>query len=119
MHHLLGLAELLPPAAHRLLGFVRQPGKPINTVCTNVPGPPIPLYQQGVRVSRVLPFVPLVDGIGVAFAALTYDDALAIGVTADPGLVPDVDVVAGALRTSFEELSSASGVLHAAASAVA
>jgi WS/DGAT/MGAT family acyltransferase len=119
MHHLLGLAELLPPVAHRLLGFVRQPGKPINTVCTNVPGPPIPLYQQGVRVSRVLPFVPLVDGIGVAFAALTYDDALAIGVTADPGLVPDVDVVASALRTSFEELSSASGALGPAASAVA
>ena len=119
IQHLLGLAELLPPAAHRLLGLVRQPGKAINTVCTNVPGPPTPLYQQGVRVSRVIPFVPLVGGIGVAFAAFSYDDALAIGVTADPGLVPDVDVVAGALRTSFEELSSASGALHPPATAVA
>ncbi len=114
IQRLLGLAELLPPAAHRLLGFVREPGKPINTVCTNVPGPPIPLYQQGVRVSRVLPFVPLVDGIGVAFAAFSYEDTLAIGITADPGLVPDVDVVASALRTSFEELSSASGAAQPA-----
>jgi hypothetical protein len=108
------VVELLPPPLHHLLGWIPEPGRPINTVCTNVPGPPVALYQQDVRVTGMVPFVPLVDGIGIAFAVVSYEDALTIGVTADPGLVPDVDAVSAALQVSFDELWLASGAGRAA-----
>lgn len=108
---ILQLVELLPPRLTRLAGWIQRPGASVNTICTNVPGPPISLYQQGVRLDRVIPFAPIVDGIGVAFAVLSYEDTLTLGVTADPGLVPDVQAVVAALRTSFQELSTATDVV--------
>jgi WS/DGAT/MGAT family acyltransferase len=114
MDRLFRMVELLPPSLHHLLGWIPEPGRPINTVCTNVPGPPVALYQQGVRVTGMVPFVPLVDGIGVAFAVLSYEDTLTVGVTADPGLVPDVDAVSAAVQAAFGELWLASGAARPA-----
>jgi WS/DGAT/MGAT family acyltransferase len=110
MARLLGLADLLPPVVVRSVGWIPQPARPINTICTNVPGPSIALYQQGVRVSGLAPFAPLIDGIGVAFAVISYEDALTIGVTVDPDFGIDADLVAASLRASFTELRDASGV---------
>jgi WS/DGAT/MGAT family acyltransferase len=107
---ILQLVELLLPQLTRLAGWVQRPGASVNTICTNVPGPTVSLYQQGVRLDRLIPFAPIVDGIGVAFAVLSYEDTLTLGITADPGLVPDVQAVVTALRTSFQELSAATGV---------
>jgi diacylglycerol O-acyltransferase len=83
---------------------------PMNTICTNVPGPPFRLYQQGVAVDRIVPFVPLTGQIGVAFAALSYADSLTIGVTADAGVVPDGNEVVAGLRASYDSLRRATGV---------
>jgi WS/DGAT/MGAT family acyltransferase len=98
------LVDMLPPQMHRLVGWMQERVRPINTICTNVPGPPIPLYLQGLRVGGIVPFVPLVEDLGVAFAVLSYCDALTFGVTANPGLVPELTAVATALRASMEQL---------------
>jgi hypothetical protein len=82
----------------------------VNTICTNVPGPPITLYMQGTRLERMMPFAPLAEGIGVAFAILSYADTLTIGVTADSALMPDLRDVVGPLHASFEELWVATGL---------
>ena len=46
-----GVMDLAVRAAFRL------PQRAINTVVTNVPGPPAPLYVLGRRIREILPWV--------------------------------------------------------------
>lgn len=106
----LELVDLVPPAVQQFLGWFKGLAGPVNTICTNVPGPPISLYMQGVRLERMVPFVPLADPVGLAFAILSYADTLTIGVTADAALVPDLREIVGPLYAAFEELWVATGL---------
>jgi WS/DGAT/MGAT family acyltransferase len=107
---LVRLIELLPPPVHQLFGRAQSLAAPVNTICTNVPGPPVSLYMQGVRVDRMVPFVPLANPVGLAFAILSYADTLTISATADAALAPDLREVIAPLHTSFEELWAATGL---------
>lgn len=104
MTRMLELMNLLPPLLQKPLGWMQIQAAPVNTICTNVPGPPVSLYVQGKRLETMVPIVPLAQGVGLAFAILSYADTLTIGVTTDPALVRDGDHIAERLRGSFEEL---------------
>jgi diacylglycerol O-acyltransferase len=104
------VVELLPPVLQRPLAWLNFQGAPVNTVCTNVPGPPVSLYTQGKRLETLVPIVPLAQGMGLAFAILSYADSLTIGVTADPALVPDGQLVVELLREAYEEYRALAGV---------
>jgi diacylglycerol O-acyltransferase / wax synthase len=110
MTRMLDLLELLPPMLQRPLGWLQVQAAPINTVCTNVPGPPVSLYVQGKRLETLVPMVPLAQGVGLAFAILSYADTLTIGITADPALVSDADQLSGLLQEGFEELRALAAV---------
>jgi WS/DGAT/MGAT family acyltransferase len=110
MTRMLEVVELLPPFLQRPLAWLNFQGAPVNTVCTNVPGPPVSLYAQGMRLETLVPIVPLAQGVGLAFAILSYADSLTIGVTADPALVPDGEVVIELLHEAYEELRALAGV---------
>ena len=60
-----------------------------NTVVSNVPGPPIPLYMCGARVESIIPYGPILFGIGSNITVLSYVDKIAFGVMVDPHLVPE------------------------------
>jgi WS/DGAT/MGAT family acyltransferase len=110
MTRVLEVVELLPPFLQRPLAWMNFQGAPVNTVCTNVPGPPVSLYAQGKRLETLVPIVPLAQGVGLAFAILSYADTITIGVTADPALAPDGDLVIELLREAHEELRALAGV---------
>ena len=110
MTRILYLMTLLPPALQTLAGWMQVQSAPVNTICTNVPGPPVSLYTQGVRLERLVPLVPLAQGIGLAFAMLSYADTLTIGVTLDPALIRDGEHIVECIVASFEELCSLAGV---------
>jgi WS/DGAT/MGAT family acyltransferase len=80
-----------------------------NTVSTNVPGPPIPLYMAGRKLVHWYPLGPLGANMGLFNAILTYDGRLTIGATVDPTLMPDPWFYMDCLRASFEELEAATG----------
>lgn len=107
---LMDMVGLMPPPLQRLLGAAGGLAAPINTICTNVPGPPVSLYMQSVRLERMMPFLPLMEGIGLAFGILSYADTLTIALTADAELVPDLHEVIAALNASFEELWAETGL---------
>jgi hypothetical protein len=54
--------------------------------------------------------VPLAQGVGLAFAILSYADTLTIGITTDPALVPDSERIAALLGEGMEELRGLAGV---------
>jgi hypothetical protein len=110
MTRILDLMTLLPPALQTAAGWLQVQSAPVNTICTNVPGPPVSLYTQGQRIETMVPLVPLAQGIGVAFAMLSYADTLTIGVTLDPALIRDGEKIVEGLGESFEELCTLANI---------
>jgi diacylglycerol O-acyltransferase / wax synthase len=110
MTRILDLMTLLPPALQTAAGWLQVQSSPVNTICTNVPGPPVTLYTQGVRLETMAPLVPLAQGIGLAFAMLSYANTLTIGVTLDPALIRDGDKLVEYIGESFDELCTIAGV---------
>lgn len=110
MTRILDLMTLLPPALQTAVGWLQVQSSPVNTICTNVPGPPVSLYAQGVRLETMVPLVPLAQGIGLAFAMLSYADSLTIGATLDPALIRDGERIIDHIDASFEELRAVAGV---------
>ncbi len=110
MERVVALTDLLPPPLQRPLARLQASVSPVNTVCTNVPGPRETRYLLGEPVQMMVPLVPLAAGIGLGFAILSYADQVTIGLNADAGRVPDVERMADMLRESFEELWTATGL---------
>ena len=107
----LALLMRLPAPAQALIGAVRGPINTLaNLVCTNVPGPMVPLYCVGHRMLEHYPLVPLGLNFGLNVAVTSYDQKLFFGVMADAQTVPDADRVAAFLGESFEELRRVAGV---------
>ncbi len=73
-----------------------------NVIISNVPGPRTPLYCAGARVLANYPVSTIVDGMALNITLFSYLDNLQIGVTADPELVPDVDLLARALVNELD-----------------
>ena len=110
MERVVALTDLLPPILQRPLAQLQASVAPVNTVCTNVPGPRETRYLLGEPIQLMVPIVPLAVGIGLGFAIMSYADQLTIGLNADAERVPDVWDLAAALRESFEELWAATGL---------
>ena len=102
---LAGTAARLYTRAH-----LAEKHRPIfNLVITNVPGPQIPLYVAGARLLTNIGAAPLFDGMGLILPIFSYAGQLAIGATSSREVMPDVDVFAGYLRDSLDELAAAAG----------
>ncbi len=103
------LAGFAPPTvlaqAARLQGRQRF----FNLTVTNVPGPQTPLYLCGRRLLSMHPMVPLAERVRLGIAVLSYAGRLDFGLVADYDGVPDLEVLAGDLRASIEELAEITG----------
>ena len=106
----------LPAGLAAALGSL--PGVPnvlANLVCTNVPGPMIPLYTVGHKMLAHYPIVPIAWEMGVGCAVMSYNHKLYFGLAADAKAAPDVDRLGGFIRDSYLELLTAAGVQRAEA----
>jgi WS/DGAT/MGAT family acyltransferase len=74
-----------------------------NCAIANVPGPQLPLYLQGARLTYVSAIMPISDGMGLVFSVTSYSDMIVISFTACYDQLPDPDVFAQCLRESFQE----------------
>jgi hypothetical protein len=103
-----------PPALQAFLGSLPPPPNTLaNMVCTNVPGPMIPLYCVGHRMIAHYPLIPLGWEMGVSCGVTSYDQKLYFGLMADEDCAPDVDRMKEFLDQAFVELRSAAGVQKA------
>jgi WS/DGAT/MGAT family acyltransferase len=82
----------------------RLPQRSVNTVTTNVPGPQFPLYCLGREMLAYYPFVPIMHGVRIGTAILSYNGQLAFGITGDYDTAPDVDRLAAAIVAGIDEL---------------
>lgn len=85
-----GIADAIPPIA--------------NVIVSNVPGPPLPLYTAGARMSHYWPLSIPEHGVGLNLTVMSYAGAMGFGFTAARNAIPDARELTAALQATFEEL---------------
>jgi WS/DGAT/MGAT family acyltransferase len=70
----------------------------------NVPGPTIPLYLDGARMTYFSAIMPIADGMGLVFAVTSYDGKVLVSITSCREMMPDPGFFAHCIRESFQEL---------------
>lgn len=90
-----GLASLYGRSrlAHRL--------RVANVVISNVPGPQVPLYMAGARMTGLYPLSIVVHGIALNITVQSYDGQLCFGLIACRRALPDVADLARALEAAL------------------
>jgi WS/DGAT/MGAT family acyltransferase len=103
---LVRLGGFAPPTLHALgaravSGMSRRF---FNLVVTNVPGPQVPLYAAGAPMLEMFPVVPLAKGQALAIGLTSYHGGVYYGFNADRDAMGDVDMLAGMIPESLDEL---------------
>ena len=75
-----------------------------QAVTTNVPGPRIPLYVLGRRMTSAHAYVPIAGGTRVSIGIFSYLNTMTFGINADFDAFPDVDVLSGGIRRGIDDL---------------
>ncbi|MFC4602796.1 WS/DGAT/MGAT family O-acyltransferase [Rhodococcus kronopolitis] len=78
-----------------------------NLVVSNVPGPPIPLYLLGARISAMYPLGPIFHGAGLNVTAMSLAGRLNVGLVSCPELAPALWDLADGFGPALDELVTA------------
>ncbi|MCK9381641.1 MAG: wax ester/triacylglycerol synthase family O-acyltransferase [Sulfuritalea sp.] len=110
-HELINLAQHAPSAAIAATSKMLRSAAALlgdwtplaNCAITNVPGPQVPLYLHGARLTYVSAIMPIADGMGLVFSVTSYSDMIIVSFTSCYEQLPDPGVFAQCLRESFQE----------------
>lgn len=80
---------------------------PWNLVISNVPGPAVPLYTTGARLTHLFPLGPVQQGSGLNITVMSVIDRLCFGALACTDLVPEVQDIADGIVDEVERLNLA------------
>jgi diacylglycerol O-acyltransferase len=75
----------------------------VDFLASDVPGIPVPVYLAGASVRMQYAFGPTI-GSSVNVTLMTYVDTCALGINADTGAIPDLDVFKECLVAGFDEV---------------
>ena len=108
---LIDLAEHAPSAAIAVTSKMLRSASALlgnwaplaNCAITNVPGPQVPLYLHGARLTYLSAIMPISDGMGLVFSVTSYSEMISISFTGCYEQLPDPEVFAQCLRDSFQE----------------
>jgi len=75
-----------------------------SLIVSDIPGPPVPLYSAGARITRLYPFGPLFEGSGLNVTIASYVDTVDFGFLACPEQVGDVEALARGTERALAEL---------------
>jgi diacylglycerol O-acyltransferase len=107
-----GLIGMFPTSFQGMAGPLvsRLPVTPFNLVCTNVPGPQVPLYLLGHKMMHCYPYVPVGGEMAVNCAILSYNGTVYFGFSGDTHAAPDLRQLEKLLQRCFVELRDAVGL---------
>ena len=107
-----GLIGMFPTSLQGIAGPLasRLPITPFNLVCTNVPGPQVPLYLLGHKMLHSYPYVPVGGEMAVNCAILSYNGTVYFGFSGDTHAAPDLRRLEHLLQESFVEMRDAAAI---------
>ncbi len=111
---LLNLGNHMPPVLHSFVARSLFATRLFNVTVTNVPGPQIPLYYFGSKVTEIWPLVPIAASHAVGLAVFSYDGRLFFCINADRDTVPDLGVLNTGIAESLAELGELAKTAQAA-----
>ena len=88
----------LPNPLHEAVVRIASGFNFANLIVSDIPGPDQPLQLFGRRVVACYPLMPLAPAVGLAIAALSVGETMGVGITADPGLVPNPQLIARSIE---------------------
>lgn len=81
-----------------------------HTWCTNVMGPPLPMYVLGHKMLATYGYFPLNASEGMASVILSYNGKISMTLVADAGIIPDVLEMRRCLDRAYAALRTASQI---------
>lgn len=75
-----------------------------HTWCTNVPGPPMPIYLMGHEMKQFAGYFPLNPAMGMAAVILSYNGSISINIVADAAIVTNITEMRDYMVATFDEL---------------
>jgi WS/DGAT/MGAT family acyltransferase len=102
---LAGLALCPEPIKGRAAHLAASP-RLYNLTNSNIPGPRVPLYAAGGRVTSIYPVIPIPDRHALSIAVMTYDHGAHFCCYADPRALPGVERLGSALADAMAELEA-------------
>lgn len=100
-----GLLAALGMGPHALQGpALEMFSRKATTVATNVPGPQMPLYFAGAKISDQMFWVPQTGSIGMGISILSYNGRVHFGLITDAKLVPDPENIIRRFSGELEKL---------------
>ena len=113
-HPLPSMGEVASPAFLRTIlrglyetHLVSLMPPPMNTLVSNVPGPPFDLFMAGGRVLGIFPTSIITESMALNITLFTYGGRMDFGVSADPEAVSDPFLVADGIPAALRELLAA------------
>jgi WS/DGAT/MGAT family acyltransferase len=89
-------------------GLPKLPRPAFNLVVSNVPGLRKPLYWNGAEMTDYYPSSVVMNGQALNITLLSYKDDIAIGLTADPEVLPHMQRLLVHLENALTDLEKAS-----------
>jgi hypothetical protein len=81
-----------------------------NVIVSNIPGPPIPLYMCGARLTGMYAASVLLMWGGLNITLMSYVDRIDFGLTSDPDLLDEPWEIADGIQVALAELMDAAGL---------
>jgi hypothetical protein len=102
--------QLLPPPMHAWFARTVYGARFFQAIVSNMPGANRPMRMAGSDMAAVYPILPLAPGAPLVVGALGWDGTLFVGISADPALVADADILGAAIHGVLDELGRAAPV---------
>ena len=109
----LSLGVVALPGVQETFSTFAAPLPPANLICTNVPGPQIPLYCSGHRLKAMYPALPVALEMGVNMAITSYDQKLFVTFIGDTEFEEDQSMILRFFEEGFRELRDVAAVKEA------
>lgn len=88
-----------------------------NVLISNVPGPPVPLYVDGLRMTGYWPLSIVEHGVGINITLLSYSGNLCFGFVVAKNAVPEASELAEDFMAAHAELKNAVALAPTSAAA--
>jgi hypothetical protein len=95
---------LLPPGAQAKAAKAVYRSRWFNAIGTVLPGPRWEVRLHGARLCEAYPVLPLAEGVGLAWGAMTWGESVMLCLTGTEELTGTVEKLAGATTSVVEEL---------------
>ena len=81
----------------------------VNLIVSNVPGPRIPLYVAGVKITEVFQIGAVQGNVTISVGAFSYAGQLNLDVVGDPDALPDLTIFTGGVADTLSRLGGLAG----------